>query len=306
MISECASCGIKADMRCVGCLDAPEYHPGDAISTVYCSRTCQTQHWPQHKVRCHTLSRRIKLLRAAHIFKAALLNYREVLYDIGLERIELQDGALCLHQRLHAVTTRWQIVRFPAHLTTNVEHRDAALLNNQCTLAMALLGRLVRKLLKASTIEVLDIHIGKPRLPTRLVPGPDASQVLHTVLNVRPRLTGETWVVDTAGSQYGFRDVLVPFDKYIADTLGRIVSAPATYDSTETKDLDYYATLGFMNKTEAQQQNLCEERKARLHFARFVDQGVGEEVLRGSTVEWKDKPDEFAAGLKAHLMELVI
>jgi hypothetical protein len=126
------------------------------------------------------------------------------------------------------------------------------------------------------------------------------------VLKVRLCLTEETWIVDTAGSQYGFRDVLVPFNKYIADKSGLIVSAPVTYESTETKDLDYYATLEFMNETRAQQQNLRAERKARLHFARFVDQNVREEVLDGSTVEWKDKLDGFVAGLKVHLLEFAI
>jgi hypothetical protein len=86
-----------------------------------------------------------------------------------------------------------------------------------------------------------------PRLYTRLVPGPDASEVPHTVLKVRLGLTGETWIVDTAGSQYGFRDVLVPFNKYITNNSGLIVSAPVKYKSTETKDLDYYATLKVMN-----------------------------------------------------------
>jgi hypothetical protein len=103
----------------------------------------------------------------------------------------------------------------------------------------------------ASTIEVLDIHIGTPRLPTRLVPGPDASEVPHTVLKVRLCLTGETWIVDTAGSQYGFRDALLPHDNYIANNSGLITSAPVTYESTETKDLDDYTTLEFMNQTRA-------------------------------------------------------
>jgi hypothetical protein len=158
----------------------------------------------------------------------------------------------------------------------------------------------------ASMIEVLDIHIGTPRLPTRLVPGPDASEVPHTVLKVRLCLTRETWIVDTAGSQYGFRDVLVPYDKYITNNSGLIASAPVTYESTETKDLDYYATLKFMNQTRAQQQNLRRERKARLHFARYVDQSVTEGMLDGSTVEWKEKLDGFVAGLKVHLLELAI
>jgi hypothetical protein len=151
MSSNCANCGVRAEVRCLGCLDAPEYHIGDATSTIYCDRTCQTQHWPQHKAHCRALSRRTRLLRAAHVFKAALVTYREVLYDIDLLKIEKQDGVLYLHQRQRSPMTRAKIVRFPAHLATNVGHKEAALLNNQCTLAMALLGRMVQKLLNGTT-----------------------------------------------------------------------------------------------------------------------------------------------------------
>jgi hypothetical protein len=42
---------------------------------------------------------------------------------------------------------------------------------------------------------------------------------------------------------------------------GQIASAPAAYDSMETKDLDNFATLAFMNETKGQQQNLQAERK---------------------------------------------
>jgi hypothetical protein len=82
------------------------------------------------------------------------------------------------------------------------------------------------------------------------------------------------------------------------------VSAPATYDPMETKDLDYFATIGFMNETKAQQQNLQAERKARLYFARFVDRGVGEEVLDGPAAEWKERFDKFVAELKKQLLKL--
>jgi hypothetical protein len=326
MSSSCATCGIKAALRCVGCLEAPEYESGDATMTSYCSSTCQTLDWPNHKAHCRALGRRIKLHRAARLSRAVLLAYRQVLYDIDLEKIELRNGALYLHQRQRSVSAPAKIVRFPEHLTSNVEHREAALLNNQCTLAMALLGRLIRKLLKgrtgletrlrinlyvnstigvASRIEVLDVHIEKPRRPTKLVPGPDASAVPHTILKVRLRLTGEIWVVDTAGSQYGFREVLVPFDKYMAEKSCRIASAPTTYDATETKDLDYYATLDFMNRTKAQRDRMRAERKARMSFAGFVDQDVGEDVLAGSAAKWDGKLDALVAALKARLLEHV-
>jgi hypothetical protein len=151
MSSNCASCGNGARLRCVGCLDAPEYQPGDATTTNYCSSTCQKKDWPQHKARCRALSRRSKLLRAARIAKAALLTHREVFWDIDLKEIELRDGFLCLRQRLKHPSSQFKFVRFPEHLTTNVEYKEAALLNNQCTSAMALLGPLVRKMLKGRT-----------------------------------------------------------------------------------------------------------------------------------------------------------
>jgi hypothetical protein len=161
MSSNCARCGTKAALRCVGCLDAPEYEPGDVAMTSYCSSTCLTQGWSQHKARCRALSRRIKLLRAARLSKAALLAYRQVLYDIDLEKIKLRERVLCLHQRQRSASVPAKIVRFPEHLTTNVEYREVALLNNQCTLAMALLGRLIRKLLKAKP----SLHI-RPSIDT--------------------------------------------------------------------------------------------------------------------------------------------
>jgi hypothetical protein len=103
---------------------------------------------------------RKKLLRTANILKAALLTYKEVVYDIDLTKIEFQDGVLCLHQNQRSITARSKRGLSPGHLTTNIEHREAALVNNQCTTAMALLGRLTRKLLKGGTAPQ-DYHLGK-------------------------------------------------------------------------------------------------------------------------------------------------
>lgn len=129
-------------------MDAPEYQPGDSVGIVYCNRDCQKEHWPSHKGPCRALGQRKKILRTANILKASLLTYREVVYDIDLTKIELQDGVLCLHQNQRTITTQSKRGPFPAHLTANIEHKEAALANNQCTTAMALLGPLTRKLLK--------------------------------------------------------------------------------------------------------------------------------------------------------------
>ena len=150
-LTQCANCVADATMRCAGCIDAPEYQPGDSIGGVYCGRDCQKGHWSNHKAHCRALGQRKKLLRTAIILEAALLTYREVVYDVDLIKIEFQDEVLCLYQNKRPITARPKRGLFPGHLTTNVEHREAALANNQCTTAMALLGRLTWKLLEGET-----------------------------------------------------------------------------------------------------------------------------------------------------------
>jgi hypothetical protein len=147
-LSKCARCASEASLRCTGCLHAPEYLPGDAASTIYCSRECQKEHWQIHGGRCLNLQRRKKLLRAARLLKASLITFREVLYDVGLLKVELRDGALKLHQKPRSLSTLKSRSLFPDHLTSTREHKEAALAHNSCTTAMALLGRLTRKLLQ--------------------------------------------------------------------------------------------------------------------------------------------------------------
>ena len=159
-LAQCANCGTDATMRCQGCMNAPEYQPGDSVGSVYCNRDCQKGHWSNHKAHCRALGQRKKLLRTANILKAALLTYREVVYDIDLTKIQFQDGVLCLHQNQRSITTRSKRGLFPVHLTTNIDHKEAALANNQCTTAMALLGRLTQKLLEGET-DSQDYHLSK-------------------------------------------------------------------------------------------------------------------------------------------------
>ncbi len=87
------------------------------------------------------------MLRVAILLKAALLAYREVNYDIDLLKIELQEDVLLLHQKLHSITTQKKRGVFPFHLAPDVRLQEAALATNQCTMAMALLGPMARKLL---------------------------------------------------------------------------------------------------------------------------------------------------------------
>jgi hypothetical protein len=70
-------------------------------------------------------------------------------FDVDIERIEFREGVLFLH--LGSKQNRPCHTQFPNNLTTNAEYKEAALANNQCTLAMALLGPLARPLLAGNT-----------------------------------------------------------------------------------------------------------------------------------------------------------
>lgn len=146
--SKCATCGTDASKRCAGCMDAPEYESGDSTDIMYCSRDCQKSHWASHKIQCKGLQQRKKLLRAAIVLKAALLIYREATYDIDLTKVDFEGGTLRLFQKQRPITAQSNRGPFPSHLVANNKYKEAVLAHNSCTTAMALLGRLTRKLLQ--------------------------------------------------------------------------------------------------------------------------------------------------------------
>jgi hypothetical protein len=123
------------------------------------------------------------------------------------------------------------------------------------------------------------------------------------VLKAGRLFANEAWIIDTAGCQYGFRDVLIRSEKCITDKLCRISNEP-TYGVTETKDLDYSSTLPFLNRTQAQREDEKLERQARLLFAVFVNTRVSKDMLNGSAAECTDKFDSVVRELEVHMLNL--
>ncbi|KAK8093871.1 hypothetical protein PG997_000556 [Apiospora hydei] len=306
VVGQCAHCGGNASLNCSGCLRAPEYEIGDVKQTKYCGRECQTAHWPSHKAYCSPMRKRQKLLRAARLLKAVLLVYRECTFDLDIKRIALNDGVLQLHQNLRPASARRQYRQFPSELANSLEQKEAVLANNQCTTALALFGSLAKKLLSnfTSSIETFDLHIKSPAVRTQLVPGPDSAVCPHSVLKVG--LGSESWVLDPAGCQYGFREVLVPYNKYLRGKQGTITAEPEPYSWTETKDLDFFETLPFMNTTTAQRADRAEERRIRLHYASFVEERFGIRQQQPGAVKGllECKPEDFGGQLGGLMEDL--
>jgi hypothetical protein len=110
--------------------------------------------------------------------------------------------------------------------------------------------------------------------------------------------------MDSTGCQYGFSDVLVPYDTYYQEKGCKVVIPPTPYDATETKDLDFYKTVPAMNATQVQRENAEQERKDRLHFAAFVDTHVTKDILDGSEEAFEKALRQFRADLKLHMLQV--
>lgn len=121
-------------------------------------------------------------------------------------------------------------------------------------------------------------------------------------LSLRP--SNEVWIFDSTGCQYGFRDVLVPYDTYLAKNECRNLRDPTPYDASETTDLDFFLNVPSLNATPAQRRDRDAERQARRHFAVFVDSRVGVELLSGSDQQFRDRLESFAGQLKGHMLSL--
>lgn len=183
---------------------------------------------------------------------------------------------------------------------------------------MALLGRLTRKLLQGECIkdhsdipdltgsrDSLNYPASRPSHRAAAVfdppgPWPDASECPHTVLMVERLFSDETWFLDTAGSQYGFQDVLVPYQKYLDEKACRIINDLTTDNANEIKDLDYFSILPFMNISSAQKSHRKLERKNRLHFSAFVDNQDTEKLLSSADVQFKNGLDNCVRLLRFH------
>lgn len=71
----------------------------------------------------------------------------------------------------------------------------------------------------------------------------------HAVLILKLKTSEEKWIIDAADVQFGFQDVLIPFDKYFKEKECQDLKRLHPYDANETKDIDYFSTLPFMRAT---------------------------------------------------------
>ncbi|KAI0834855.1 hypothetical protein F5Y06DRAFT_278080 [Hypoxylon sp. FL0890] len=316
-VNKCAKCGTEASKRCTGCLDAPEYESGDSLEIFYCSSDCQRQHRQAHKAECNIRKTRKKLLRTAMLMKATFMAYRECVYALPLSDIELRDGELILHVDPFGKPIRPWLSHFPEDATTNNEHKEAAMACDECIAAICLLNRLTRHLLKGfiSSIQVSVAHV-KPSIPWKYKfhnadPEYCRHPERHVVLLVK--LGGERWVIDVTGCQFGFPEIISPYEKYCKDRVHRISEELFPYIETETSDLNKPLPLsGDEHRNWILMAHRKHERAARRHLAalieeRFIDgpQDPTRSFFDSTQEGFRVQLDRFVADVKEHMTEFI-
>ncbi|KAI1058588.1 hypothetical protein LB506_000942 [Fusarium annulatum] len=238
-------------------------------------------------------------LTCSKLLKAALLAYKEVVYDIHVTRIshDKDNGTLVLTHKPNRIERH----PFPSHLTSIEEHKQAALLVNQCTMSISLLGPMARGLLAGivSRMDVAVVEIQNPPLTIKFHPhdGIVADRKFHTIVEATLDSSQERWLIDVTGCQYGFRDILLPLEKYIAQNNCSSYELLQPYGHTETTDQDELSRSPLIILTRGpSEQQLADieiEKGYRRHFAALVRAIVNQGLTQGPDAQFAVTLDEL-------------
>nr|RBQ95389.1 hypothetical protein FVER53263_00520 [Fusarium verticillioides] len=183
---------------------------------------------------------------------------------------------------------------FPSHLTGIEDHKQAALLVNQCTMAISLLGPMARGLLAGivSRMDVAVVEVQNPPLTIKFHP-PDGimtDRKFHTIIEATLDSSGEQWLIDVTGCQYGFREILLPLEKYIAQNNCSSYELLQPYGHTETTDQDElpHSPLIILTRGPNEQQlaDIEIEKGYRRHFAALVRAVINQGLTQGPDAQF--------------------
>ncbi|RBR08990.1 hypothetical protein FVER53590_00520 [Fusarium verticillioides] len=174
------------------------------------------------------------------------------------------------------------------------DHKQAALLVNQCTMAISLLGPMARGLLAGivSRMDVAVVEIQNPPLTIKFHP-PDGimtDRKFHTIIEATLDSSGEQWLIDVTGCQYGFREILLPLEKYIAQNNCSSYELLQPYGHTETTDQDElpHSPLIILTRGPNEQQlaDIEIEKGYRRHFAALVRAVINQGLTQGPDAQF--------------------
>jgi hypothetical protein len=133
---KCANCAGPASLRCTRCADGVDVY-GRKSPTIYCSTSCQRQHWAVHKLECRPSVDRRELYKIGSLLQWSFYGGRKAMWheDIGrVKKIEQtgedNEAKLLVWRDKSKNYSRHTFPAFP-HSLLDQEHDEQALLAHE-------------------------------------------------------------------------------------------------------------------------------------------------------------------------------
>ncbi|THV81311.1 hypothetical protein D6D29_05474 [Aureobasidium pullulans] len=217
---KCTNCGnFNAKAHCAGCHKAPNIDGTPRIDVRYCTRECQKAHWSAHRVECKNLQARKALFRAAWLMQKIWHTVRRESFDNCVVKSEQIDGELLIHEgdyNLEPTKREAGFYReFPDHIFENEQDAESCLNLLYCTDSLSHMYMINSWLLKGTCADVKEISVRVDKAARNVrYTGPEWDRIfIHEILQVRLH-SGETYVIDLTGAQYGWYDPITEWSTY--------------------------------------------------------------------------------------------
>ncbi|KAK6433481.1 hypothetical protein LTR95_010338 [Oleoguttula sp. CCFEE 5521] len=232
-LESCAICNKDAFHRCAGCAEGVDIS-GSPTVTWYCSKACQTAHWPTHKIECKDTSYRKHFYRAGDLLQQCFHLFSRKFWNHTWSSWE-RDETGKLYAWMHGPDTGEdeKLYLFPDECDDLPDREKHAVLATQKgPAALLTFHQLVKAVLRGSCTNVEEIMVDAKQHAvvvwnTKKVDGeplekpgdvPETHQLYRVTLK-----DGNVYALDLTSAQFGVSPVM-PFDRYQAAVVHRFVS----------------------------------------------------------------------------------
>ncbi|EUC48932.1 hypothetical protein COCMIDRAFT_2197 [Bipolaris oryzae ATCC 44560] len=162
------------------------------------------------------------LARITEVVQQAYFNFCEKTWDISVVRIDQVPDGLEIHWADKTKSSN-HFSKFPEHLTTSQNVREATLVAMCCNEPLAHLHGLIKALVEGMPIEIQELQVFLRSVSQKVTIFSEVNtghgtanwpNNLHEILRIKSKKTNTQWVIDITGAQYGIRKALWDWRDY--------------------------------------------------------------------------------------------
>ena len=238
----CSHCGKAAKMICRGCKGLPVGLHGQ-MEVHYCGTECQKTHWASHKPLCNAARARKAICRAASLAKAVSHVFLRAKFKMVIQEVKKSGHIWIIYPPSEYKGGKCALEPFPTALFPDKEDADAILEFQTCNHILDHLHGFLKQLLTGQfhlfmmdeTMRLANEIIGicsrvdevihfTQNTRHRLLQayntgsastkyGIDTTDHVHSVIDITLK-DGDRYILDLAGAQYGWQEILTPYTIY--------------------------------------------------------------------------------------------